>query len=319
MRAQRYFGRLLAVLALVILLADAAWAKPAVVGIRIGVHPDATRVVLDLTGALRYTVFTLPAPFRVVIDLPEVEWRLSGAAAPAGRGLVERLRYGLFRPGVSRLVLDVGAPVTVRKAFMLEPRADFGYRLVLDLAAVSAGEFRRQGRPAPPSEPALMPPISAIPKTVPPGQGIPVVVIDAGHGGVDPGTIGASGAYEKHITLAIALELKRQLEATGRYTVVMTRGRDVFVRLRRRLAVARAARGGLFISLHADAIANKRVRGAAVYTLSERTSDAEAAELAAKENKADIIAGIDLSTESYGKDITNILIDLAQPAPASRR
>ena len=312
MRAQRDFGRLLAVLALVFVLADTASAKPAVVGIRIGIHPDATRVVLDLSGALRYTVFTLPAPYRVVIDLPEVEWRLSGAAAPAGRGLVERLRYGLFRPGVSRLVLDVGAPVAVRKVFMLGPKADFGHRLVLDLEAVSAGEFRRHGRPAPLAAAAPMPPVPAPPKAAPPGQGIPVVVIDAGHGGVDPGTIGASGAYEKHITLAIALELKRQLEATGRYAVVMTRERDVFVRLRRRLAVARAARGGLFISLHADAIGNKRVRGAAVYTLSEQTSDAEAAELAAKENKADIIAGIDLSTESYGEEITNILIELAQ-------
>lgn len=299
------------VLTLTLLVSDAAGANPSVDGIRLGVQANATRVVLDLTGALEYSIFTLADPYRVVVDLPEVEWRLSGSSIAAGGGLVQRLRFGLFQPGTSRLVLDVDQPVVVTKAFMLQPTADFGYRLVLDLAPVTGEEFRRQARlapprPAPPPRPALTPP-------APPGAGDkPLIVIDPGHGGVDPGTTGVSGVFEKVITLAWAQELARQLEATGRYRVVLTRKRDVFVRLRRRIEIARDHRAGVFISMHADAIANSRVRGAAVYTLSEKASDAEAAELAAKENKADIIAGIDLSTEAYDDDVANILIDLAQ-------
>ncbi|MFQ5958165.1 MAG: N-acetylmuramoyl-L-alanine amidase [Alphaproteobacteria bacterium] len=302
---------LLIAFAVSLLVPDVARAKPAVTGLRLGVHTDVTRVVLDLTGSLDYTVFTLPDPYRVVIDLPEVEWRMPAKTIPAGRGVVQRLRYGLFQPGTSRLVLDVAAPVAVRKMFILRPTADFGYRLVLDLAAVTAEEFRRQGRPSPAvqTQTARLPPP---PQPVPERRGRQVIVVDAGHGGVDPGTVGASGTYEKTITLAAARELKRQLEATGRYAVVMTRTRDVFVRLRQRVEVARNAKADLFVSLHADAIANKRVRGATVYTLSEKSSDTEAAELAAKENKSDIIAGIDLASEAYGDDVTNILIDLAQ-------
>lgn len=309
---QPILRHLLAALAIILFAAGAAWAKPAVVGLRFGIHSDSTRVVLDLSSDLAYTVFTLPEPYRVVIDLPEVEWRLPPTASTAGRGLVDRFRFGLFQPGTSRLVLDVNAPIAVRKAFVLRPTADFGHRLVIDLVAVSSGEFRRQGQPATPSGTR-----QAVVPVPPPKQGTkkggkPVIAIDAGHGGVDPGTTGISGVREKSITLAAATELKRQIEATGRYHVVMTRTRDVFVGLTERVEIARSAHADLFISLHADAIANSGLRGATVYTLSEKSSDSEAAELAAKENKSDLIAGVDLSAAAYGEDVTNILIDLAQ-------
>ena len=137
-----------------------------------------------------------------------------------------------------------------------------------------------------------------------------MVAIDPGHGGIDPGTTGAKGAREKQITLAMALVLKRQLEASGRYRVRLTRDRDKFVRLRQRVAKARDSNAELFISLHADAIKNRRFRGASVYTLSEVASDKEAEELAAKENKVDLIVGMDFSDKS--PEVTNILIDLAQ-------
>ncbi len=297
-------------IALLLVASSAAWAKPVVTGIRIGVHPGATRVVLDLTEDVRHTIFTLPDPYRVVIDLPEVEWRLDDSAAAASRGLVERYRYGLYRPGTSRVVLDLGAPALVRKTFVLKPMANFGYRLVLDLAPVSVEQYRRQAQPPPRESPPLPPQFA--PGSVPRGPGKFVVVVDPGHGGVDPGTIGAGGVREKHVSLQAGLELKRQLEASGKYAVVMTRNRDVFVRLKRRVTSARAAEADLFISLHADAIAKKHVRGATVYTLSEQASDQEAAALAAKENRADIIAGIDLTAEAYDDDVTKILIDLAQ-------
>ena len=137
-----------------------------------------------------------------------------------------------------------------------------------------------------------------------------VIFLDPGHGGVDPGTIGISGVYEKHITLSMARELKRQLEQTGRFTVLMSRARDVFIRLRDRVRLARDQKADLFISIHADTVKNRKIKGPAVYTLSEKSSDKEAQELAEKENKADLIAGVDLTHET--QEVTNILIDLAQ-------
>jgi N-acetylmuramoyl-L-alanine amidase len=158
-----------------------------------------------------------------------------------------------------------------------------------------------------PVAPAVAPPPAP---RIAPRQARRVVVLDPGHGGVDPGAVGASGIYEKDVTLAIAREVRRQLEASGRYKVAMTRDDDVFVRLRDRIAKARAAGAELFVSIHADAMRNRETRGASIYTLSETASDDEAAALAARENRSDIIAGVDLSHEN--KDVMNILIDLAQ-------
>lgn len=149
-----------------------------------------------------------------------------------------------------------------------------------------------------------------------PADGKPVVVIDPGHGGVDPGAIGVSGIYEKYITLAVARELKASLERNGRYKVYLTRDRDIFIRLRDRVAIARQYNADLFISLHADSVANPQLKGLSVYTLSQNASDSEAQALADKENKADLIAGIDLSHESA--DVANILIDLAQRETMNR-
>jgi N-acetylmuramoyl-L-alanine amidase len=147
-------------------------------------------------------------------------------------------------------------------------------------------------------------------------EGPPVIVVDPGHGGLDPGATGVSGVYEKFITLAMARELKSQLEKGGRFKVVLTRDRDVFIRLRDRVAIARSANADLFVSLHADAVQNPQIKGLSVYTLSQNASDAEAQALAEKENKADLIAGIDLSHESA--DVANILIDLAQRETMNR-
>jgi N-acetylmuramoyl-L-alanine amidase len=137
-----------------------------------------------------------------------------------------------------------------------------------------------------------------------------VVVIDAGHGGVDPGATGVSGTLEKDIVLATALEVRDTLERSGKYTVVMTRDDDVFLSLRARVAVGRRAKGDLFISIHADSAPGSSAQGATVYTLSERASDREADRLARSENQSDIIAGVDLTNES--DVVTSILIDLAQ-------
>lgn len=163
--------------------------------------------------------------------------------------------------------------------------------------------------------PAPNPTPAAVPFALPPPKPVlvprtKVVAIDAGHGGLDPGALGASGTYEKHVTLAMARELAEALEKDGRYKAVLVRDRDVFIRLRDRIAIARAANADLFISLHADALEDNRVRGLSVYTLSEKASDREAEMLAERENKVDLIAGVDLTGES--PEVTNILIDLAQ-------
>jgi N-acetylmuramoyl-L-alanine amidase len=216
--------------------------------------------------------------------------------------------------GRVRVTIDVSAPAVIRKSFSVPPNGNAPDRFVVDIeSAASAG-------PAPVAAAKAASPHAAAPGAtkiagiapLPPRRPDVrrIVVVDAGHGGQDPGTIGASGTYEKTVTLEMARELKKVLEASGRYRVVMTRDGDSFIRLRDRVALARAAGAELFISLHADSIGDRRHRGASVYTLSEVASDKEAEALATKENKADLIAGIDLSNEN--RDVTNILIDLAQ-------
>ena len=139
---------------------------------------------------------------------------------------------------------------------------------------------------------------------------IQTIVIDAGHGGIDPGCIGYSGVYEKEIAFSTVGEIARMLEATHRYKVVLTRSEDEFIELQERVARARAANGDLFLSIHADAIPDAQVRGASVFTLSEKASDAASAALAARENHADVIGGINLGTQS--REVSDILIDLAR-------
>jgi N-acetylmuramoyl-L-alanine amidase len=309
--ALRSLWRPLVWLILPLFVSQAAGANPAVTGIRMGAQAESTRVVFDLTADLQHNIFTLPDPYRVVVDLPEVQWRLPANAQSVSQGMVQRFRYGLFKPGVSRVVLDMSGPVVVSRSFMLQPTADFAWRLVLDLAPVSVDDFDRQAALAPVAEPSAAP--APLPEAAPASNGSkPLVVIDPGHGGIDPGTIGIGGGYEKAITLSAALELARQLEATGRYRVLLTRDHDVFVPLRQRVKIARDNGADLFVSLHADALDNRTVKGATVYTLSENASDAEASELAARENKSDVIAGVNLANDVYGDDVATILIDLAQ-------
>lgn len=310
-------ARLLACLLLTLPpLSASAEERGAVFDVRLGEHPDRTRIVLDMSAAPQYRVFVLADPYRLVIDLAEVDWRLPTGRTPVGRGLVEALRYGLFSPGISRIVLDLKAAARVERLEVLPGEGGLPVRLLIDVAPVRPATFQAALAAGPiVSSPAMAPAPAALP-TPPlkpgdkPENPVPVVAIDAGHGGVDPGAIGQRGTAEKDIALAYALELARRLETGGRYRVVLTRARDLFVRLRDRIAIARAAGADLFISLHADAHDTPALRGASVYTLSEQASDAEAAALAAKENKADLIAGVDLSGES--EVVANILIDLAQ-------
>tara|TARA_R110002126_G_scaffold7828_66_gene38033 strand:+ start:1293 stop:2495 length:1203 start_codon:yes stop_codon:yes gene_type:complete len=294
-----------------------AAAAPQVTGVRVGVYPAKTRIVLDVSGAVKYSSFILPKPYRVVVDMSEVTWSPKLRNPPTG-GLVTGMRFGLFKPGSSRVVLDSAGPVRVAKTFMIPPSGKYKtYRLVIDIAKTSQQAFlmayKRPERG--PVAKAAPPPVAAsipIPfrrKPPRPNQK-KLIVIDPGHGGVDPGAMSRSGVWEKHIVLAFARDLRRSLLASGKFNVRLTRDRDVFIRLRDRIGIARRAGADLFISVHADSIGNSKVRGTSVYTLSERASDKEADTLARKENKSDLIAGVDLNEQS--DEVVNILIDLAQ-------
>jgi len=312
------------VLVLVLSLALAGAPRPAtaegivVTDVRVGQHGNVTRLVLDLTRKVEFSLFTLAKPDRLIIDLPEVGWRLPPRALPQRTGVLDTLRYGLFKPGLSRVVVDLTGPVSARRAFLMDPEGDRGYRLILDLvpatrkAFLSLGEALKKSPLVAKQEPPAAARVAfPTPPRKPEMDTVKrVIAIDPGHGGVDPGTVGGSGTYEKFITLSMAREIRDQLQATGRYKIVLTRDQDVFVRLRDRIAISREAGAELFISIHADAIKDRKIRGLSVYTLSEKASDKEAAALADKENKADLIAGIDLSKET--PEVTNILIDLAQ-------
>ncbi|MCB9990513.1 MAG: N-acetylmuramoyl-L-alanine amidase [Rhodospirillales bacterium] len=283
-----------------------------------------------------------------------------------------------MQDGISRIVVDLKAPVLINDAFLLRANDGRPNRLVVDFKKVSAAEFekskgktfgilkvdddhaaqsavtskpvtttaaatgttpravplpppsprrenaapaqvRQQAPPAPQPAPEIQQvsaagialpgrkPVAAAPPVTRKGKRL--IVIDPGHGGVDPGAIGANGVFEKHVTLSMGKELKDLLERTGRYEVKLTRGKDKYLRLYQRVQIARAADADLFISLHADSIGKSNVRGASIYTLSEKASDEQTAKLADRENKADIIAGTDLSHED--EQVANILIDLA--------
>lgn len=305
-------GLLLPVLLVLVAGGTVAAAEVAVTDVRVGQHPDKTRFVMELSGAPSYRIFTLPDPFRVVIDLPPVAWQPKSERLSRKSGLISAMRFGQFGAASSRVVLDVRGPTRIKEAFLLPPGDGHAHRLVIDLVGVSRAAFfaNRQSEPMVAGTPPAKGATTAAPLPIPAADVRPTIVIDPGHGGVDPGARSISGVDEKVIALQYAKELQRQLLATGRYRVVLTRDRDVFVRLRDRMQRAQRAEGNLFISLHANNHDQAQIRGASVYTLSENASDAEAAALAAKENKADIIAGINLSDQP--EVVSKILIDLAQ-------
>lgn len=279
--------------------------------LRIGGDDKQTRFVVDLNRKIDLAAFTLADPYRVVVDLPQVNFKLPAKAGTQSRGLVKAYRYGLIMQGGSRIVLDIKGPVRIEKAFVLDAAEGQPARLVLDLAAIDRVVFMRnislQTRPAhntgaKPNEP----PVKAD------GDARPLVVVDPGHGGIDNGTKGSGGELEKDIVLAFSQVLREKLESGGKYRVAMTRSDDSFIPLSERVRFARTRGAALFISVHADALPRKEglAEGATVYTLSETASDAEAARLAEAENKADVIAGVDLTAEP--NDVANILVDLAQ-------
>jgi len=391
-------------LALWLALAFPATASAAadVINIRLGVHPDRTRVVLDLSAPAKYRIEPQTDPRQVVIALDDAGIHLTSGEPPAGHGLIKAIRLEPGSGAGGRLILDLAEPARVAQSQALLAEGSAPARIFVDLqpggsdaiaaainknsvpdpAPTSLPAAAEEAKPKPQPTPAAtgplmvandaradrmmatvlpvqiastetvalpsgadetaaaadwpLPPVKpddsdvesedltgtqvavvSVPGVDLPGKPvtgadarIPTIVLDPGHGGKDPGAIGAHGTMEKDVNLQMAKQLKALLEATGRYKVVLTRTDDRLLPLRQRIDVARAAKADLFISIHADHNERAELRGASVYTLSETASDAEAAAVAARENKDGVITGVDLTTQS--PMVTSILIDLAQ-------
>jgi N-acetylmuramoyl-L-alanine amidase len=323
MRIMRQLGR--RVLALLLALSAAplvslAGSRPALAEPSGAIAQDArlagdrerTRFIADLSKKVDVNVFALGNPYRVIVDAADVSFQMPKGIGNETRGLVTGFRYGLFAPGKSRIVLDLSGPFLIDRSFVLGARDDQPARVVVDLVPTDEKTFlaklKEQRTKAAQTETVERPQAVAAPD-----DAKPVVVLDPGHGGVDPGAKSANGIQEKDVVLAFARRLRKKLEASGRYQVFMTRDDDTFLPLKERVKFAQKKSAGLFVSLHADYFPAEidDARGATVFTLSEEASDEEARALATKENFSDAIAGVELPEDS-DEVVTNILIDLAQ-------
>jgi N-acetylmuramoyl-L-alanine amidase len=281
---------------------------------RLWPSPDYTRITLEAAQPVAHKYFVLSNPDRLVIDLEGVE---AGAALDALAAqltaddpYIGAIRVGVNRPGVMRLVLDLKSAVRP-SVFLLPPLAAYGHRLVVDLYPVEAADTA--------SSPAVLPQAVMAELQRPAKPGVPqyarlvTVAIDAGHGGEDPGAIGATGSHEKNITLALAKKLKQKIDAQENMRAVLIRDGDYFVPLAQRVTKARAVKADLFISIHADAFIKPHARGSSVFALSENGATSVAASwLAKKENEADLVGGINIDVKD--PFLKRTLIDLSQTA-----
>lgn len=269
-------GRILtAVLALAALAGTAgAQSVSEVRNVRFGVDGDTTRIVIETASATEFNAFTLADPSsRLVLELPQSVWAVAALSTGEGRGhgLVETFRFFDSSADASRMVFELSDTAMVVEQFPLPPEAEGGnHRLVVDVRRADRSEIADQaGFPEPQGLTALIS-TRADATYAEPERERRVIVLDAGHGGHDPGASGRSGTREATVNLEAALELRRQLEATGRYDVILTRSDDTYLTLEQRVRIASAARADLFISLHADSAGpNSTARGASVYTLSD--------------------------------------------------
>jgi len=280
--------------------APATAAQVAVQGVRVASGSDKTRLVMDTEGPVDHRIFTLDGPDRVVVDIPDA--RLAGALPEADTSDVTLigLRSGVREGDDLRIVLDLKQPARV-KSFALTPDGTSGHRLVIDLIPKGGGSASQKGAAHPSVGSRASRPRSA------------VVAIDAGHGGQDPGAIGSHGTREKEVTLAIARRLAALVDKEPGMTAVLIRDGDYFVALRERILKARKHKADVFISIHADAFTNPKVRGSSVFTLSERGASSEAAKwLADRENSADLVGGVDLKVSD--DVLANVLLNMSQNA-----
>ncbi len=294
-----------------------------ITSLRIGQGIRDVRIVLDAEADFNYNVFLLTSPKRLVLDVDKILVNKTIEKVKDANNIIGNIRVGEPDNGKIRIVFDLLKPVTVKKVFMLEPQSTFKWRLAIDITTASEKMFMSKigignaigdKRITPQSTRETGNNIAISAKNN--NHKKKIIVIDPGHGGKDPGAIGRSGVYEKTLTLAMSKELKKQLEAKGKYKVYLTRSTDIFIPLRDRVKIARKYEADLFVSIHADSAPNKNAKGLSVYTLSETASDKEAQALADRENKADVISGLNLVEQS--QEVSDVLISLAQRETRNR-
>jgi N-acetylmuramoyl-L-alanine amidase len=286
-------------------------------GLRVSGTPGGTQVTLDLTSVTSEKLFTLDHPQRAVIDLGHT--RLGGnLRLPLGTGVVSGFRIGTQPGGTLRVVMQLKSLAPTR-AIWLQTPGSLGRQLVITLgdsspAAMAAGAAATvtQAPPVVDTTPRI---IHAAHAPVDSGRDV-VIAVDAGHGGQDPGAIGHGGTREKDVVLAIARALAERINGEPGMRAILTRDRDEFLVLRDRIGRARIAKADMFVSIHADSIANRDVSGASVYVLSEHGASNEAARwLADRENAADLMGGVKLDDKD--KQLASVLLDLSQTANIS--
>ena len=295
--------------------AQAVAAMPAQVTIagvdaRLEGDERSARFRIALSAPVTVTSEVLSQPMRIIVDVPEIAFQASTNAVRKGM-LVTSFRAGLVSPGRSRIVFELGSPARISSVQQVSPGGNSGVTDMIIVfepqttaafeEAVAEGAERRARLALAPLQPSERPD----------DDKRPVVVIDPGHGGIDSGAVAQGGVVEKTLALAISLQLRTEIEAGGRARVIMTRSDDRFLGLSERVRIAREARADLFISLHADSLSGLQdVRGATIYTGSERATDAESARLAQKENAADALGGGE--SLQGGEEVMDILMDLAK-------
>jgi len=291
------FGQLLGA-ALLCLTAMTLQAAEEIRNVRAWLAPDNTRLVFDLSGPVEHKLFTLSNPDRVVIDVEQAQLKASLTNLGLDKSPVGEIRHSTRGDGL-RIVLDLKQKVRP-KSFDLKPNEQYGHRLVVDL---DMGEQ------------------AMVTKTVVPVPGVSgkrdiVVMIDAGHGGEDPGAIGPGGVREKDVVLAIAKKIKQLIDARTGYRAVLTRTGDYYISLRGRTTKARQGNADLFVSIHADAFKDARARGASVWVLSGRGASSEMGRwLARRENSADLIGGVgSLSLDDKDDVLASVLLDMSMNA-----
>ncbi|MGV8843112.1 MAG: N-acetylmuramoyl-L-alanine amidase [Pseudomonas sp.] len=304
------------------------FAAEQVRGVRLWRAPDNTRLVFDLSGAVQHNVFTLTSPDRLVIDVRGATLATTFNRLSLGNTPITGVRSAQRTPDELRLVIDLSASVTP-KSFSLAPNQQYGHRLVIDLFDQAADAEPSRSPPVIASAPAMPVPIlpsvtqAPAPPTltpVPRGKRSIVIAIDAGHGGEDPGAVGPNkGQYEKHVTLSIAKELQRQINAEKGFRAELVRTGDYFIPLRKRTDIARKKGADLFISIHADAAPRSSAFGASVYALSDRGATSETARwLADSENQSDLIGGAgNVSLDDKDRMLAGVLLDLSMTASLS--
>ncbi|RFF26384.1 MULTISPECIES: N-acetylmuramoyl-L-alanine amidase [unclassified Wenzhouxiangella] len=288
--------KLLGLIAFLLVAVTVSAAAGEVRNLRVWAGPESTRAVLDLGQRVDYRLFTLDDPSRVVIDIDGVDLERSLDLDEEHSGVIRRVRHGVREGNDLRVVLDLEEQARPQ-SFLLAPAGEYGHRLVVDLYpedAQSPGERVREAV-----------------QSAMDGERDMIVAVDAGHGGEDPGAIGPSGTHEKNVALALARELKQRIDDEPGMRGVLIRTGDYYIPLEERYARAREARADLFLSIHADAFRDRRVRGSSVYVLSRSGASSEAARLLARsENRSDLVGGVKLDR---GDDVlSSVLLDLSQ-------